>query len=130
MRKHSRTRVQGRELVSQVDPDSGETWVTGLTSSGRLIEKNRSDRKFPYGYKSHLTHRQRVIIRWALRQRHRGVGNKQIYAEIMRVGAWKLQPMQYPLRQGTIASWALTYRAERAKGRPWPLPDVEEYIHG
>lgn len=120
MRVHPRTRLHGRQRVSQVDPDSGEMYVTGLTRSGRLIDKNRSE--YWRGYKSHLTYKQRVIIRWALRQRARGISRKRIYAEIVRLGAWKPQPMQYPFRLGTITSWELTYWAEIKKGRDWPLP--------
>jgi hypothetical protein len=112
------TRAEGKPLVTAVDPDTNRVYTTVKTNTGRLVEKNRSNGW--RGYKSHLTRRQKQIIRWYLRQRDRGCSRERCWIALQEADAWVPQPMQYPLTFGTLASWELTRSAERAKGRDWP----------
>lgn len=112
-----RTRYEDARSVTEVDPDTGKTYVTGRTRTGRLIDKNRSDGW--RGYKSHLTERQRKLMRWALRQRDRGVSRERVWIRLQELG-WEPSPMQYPLTQATIGSWELTRASQKARGREWP----------
>lgn len=114
----ARTRADGKQLVRVLDPDTGEFYITAVTLTGRLVEKNRSEGW--RGYKSHLTDKQKRIIRWYLRQRDRGCTRKACWEILVKSGAWQPQPMQYPLSYRTLASWELTRAAEAAKGRDWP----------
>lgn len=113
------TRAHGRTPTVEIDPNTGEEYVTVRSKNGRLVYKNRSDGW--RGYKSHLTKKQRRLIAWALRQRDRGCSQRAVWEKLVESGQWVSGPMQYPLTQGTVASWELTRRAEWAKGRDWPV---------
>lgn len=115
--------MDGVQFEKQRDPDTGQEHVIARSKTGRIIDKNRSDKR--YGYKTHLTRRQQKIIAWALRQRDRGISRDRILAAIEEMGkregkGWEPQPMQYPISRGTITSWELTRAAEKKKGREWP----------
>lgn len=111
------TRAEGRTPTVEVDPDTGEEYVTARTRTGRTVEKNRSDGW--RGYKSHLTVRQKRLIAYALRQRDRGCTREAILEKLQPY--WVPSPMQYPLAVNTIASWELTRRSQEARGREWPI---------
>jgi hypothetical protein len=113
-----KTRAEGRERILETDPTTGREYVTAKTRTGRSVDKNRSDGW--RGYKSHLTAKQRRIIRWYLRQRDRGCSRERCWIEIQRSGAWVPSPMQYPLTFGTLASWELTRSAMQSRGKEWP----------
>lgn len=110
------TRAHGRTPIVEVDPDTGEEYVTAKTRTGRPIEKNRSDGW--RGYRTHLTKKQRRLIAYALRQRDRGCSREAIWIKLQE--HWVPSPMQYPLTVNTIASWELTRASQRARGREWP----------
>ena len=123
MKYEPKTRVEGKPLIRERDPDTGEFYITAKTRTGRTIEKNRSNGW--RGYKSHLTQKQKRIIRWYLRQRDRGCSRERCWIALQKSGAWVPSPMQYPLTFGTLASWELTRSAEAAKGRDWPILEPE-----
>jgi hypothetical protein len=113
-----KTRAEGRRLTHVMDPDTGQEYVTAMTRTGRIVEKNRSDGW--RGYKSHLTDKQKRIIRWYLRQRDRGCSRERCWIKLQESGAWQPSPMQYPLTFGTLASWELTRAAMASRGKEWP----------
>lgn len=92
-------------------------YVTGRTRSGRLIDKNRDDGW--RGYKSHITARNRRLMRWALRQRDLGHSRERVWIALQERG-YTSGPMQYPLSQRTIAGWELTRMAMAKRGKEWP----------
>lgn len=118
MQNEPRTRAEGRQLIRETDPDTGREYVTATTRTGRTVEKNRSDGW--RGYKSHLTEKQKRIIRWYLRQRDRGCSREKCWIKLQEADAWVPSPMQYPLTFGTLASWELTRAAMASRGKEWP----------
>lgn len=111
------TRGTGRKTEVVVDPDTGVEHEITVTHAGRRVDKNRSSH---YGYKSHLTKEQKRVIRWALRQRDRGISRGRIYDHIVENDLFPLSSMQYPLRPGSIGGWEFVRMMERRKDREWP----------
>jgi hypothetical protein len=127
MRREPRTRaeVEGVNVESRIDPNTGEPYPAAINSAGRVIDKNRSETGV--GYKSHLTPRQLRLIRWALRQRDRGISRARVLEAVKEKG-WEPGPMQYPITWGTITSWELTRKAMKARGRVWP-PESRDSVN-
>lgn len=112
------TRIHGRPRIIEAVRAMNQTRTTGVTKSGRHIDKNRSNDW--RGYKSHLTERQRVLMRWAIRQSERGVAHQTIVEWLYEKYGWEPVDMQYPLTICTIGMWRALRVREAQKGREWP----------
>ena len=103
----------------RVDPETGQTYTAVISAGGEEVYKNRS--VSGWGYTSHLTRRQKVLIRWALRQRARGQSNGRIAQALNTMeNGWVPGPGQYPVDARTIRGWEATWTVMARRGKEWP----------
>ena len=113
-----RTRAEGRQRRTEIDETTGRTHVVVTSSTGRVVDKNRSDGW--RGYQSHLTPRQKKLIRWAIRQKKRGVSAPVILDLLLNRYGWAESPLQYPIGPQSIRMWCATQAVMANRGKEWP----------
>jgi hypothetical protein len=113
-----RTRAEGRQRRTEIDESTGRTHVVVTSSTGRVVDKNRSDGW--RGYRSHLTSRQKKLIRWAIRQKKRGVSAPVILDLLLNRYGWAESPLQYPIGPQSIRMWCATQAVMANRGKEWP----------
>jgi hypothetical protein len=111
----------GARWVVKNDPDGHGTYIAVIAKSGSEVYKNRSvSRGGVRQYDTHLTERQKVLIRWALRQLTLGHKAGRIADALNDRYGWTPGPGQFPVSAATIRAWMMTRRVEAKKGRIWP----------